>query len=213
MSFLIENLTFILLRLRLSKMKTLSKYVVLRKILHILTALFPIAYIFLPRLPMVVGLCVLGISFLLIDFLRLELKIVGAFFERYFGKLMWQKEKFTLTAATHYAVASFLAVYFFDKWIAIAVLLFLAFGDTAAHIIGVRWGKNRLDIEKTIEGSLACLLICLFVSLLLPQPSILVLAVGALVASLVEFFPFGIDDNFTLPLISGAAMEIMIKIL
>jgi dolichol kinase len=194
-------------------MKILTKYVILRKILHLLTALVPVAYIFLPRFPMVVGLCVLCILLLLIDFLRLEVKIVGSFFERYFGKLMWQKEKFTLTAATHYTVASFLAVYFFDKWIAIAVLLFLALGDTAAHIIGVRWGKNRLDTEKTIEGSLACLLICLFISLLLPQPSLLVLAVGALVASLVEFFPFGIDDNFTLPLISGAAMEIMVKML
>lgn len=194
-------------------MKTLTKYVMIRKILHILTALVPVSYIFLPRFPMVVSLFVIGILFLLTDFIRLEVKIVGSFFERYLGNLMWQKEKYTLTAATHYTVASFLVVYFFDKWIAIAVLLFLAFGDTAAHIIGVRWGKNRLDTEKTIEGSLACFLICLLISLLLPQPSLFVLAVGALVASLVEFFPFGIDDNFTLPLISGAAMEIIVKMI
>ena len=194
-------------------MKSLTKYVIIRKILHILTAIVPVAYIFLPRFPMVVSLCFIGILLLSIDFLRLEVKTVGSIFERYFGKLMWEKEKYTLTAATHYAVASFLAVYFFDKWIAIAVLLFLALGDTAAHIIGVRWGKNRLDTEKTIEGSIACLLLCLFISLLLPEPSFLVLAVGSLVASLVEFFPFGIDDNFTLPLISGAAMEIMVKMI
>jgi len=194
-------------------MKTLNKYVMIRKLLHVSTIVVPISYLFLPRFPMVIGLCVLGILFLLIDFLRLEIKIIGSCFDHFFGKLIWPREKNTLTAATHYVVAAFLSVYFFDKWIAIAVLLFLALGDTAAHIIGVRWGKNRLDTEKTIEGSLACLIICLCVSFLLPQPSLIVLVVGSLVASLVEFFPFGIDDNFTLPLISGAAMEIMVKML
>jgi len=194
-------------------MKTLNKYIMIRKLLHVSTIVVPISYLFLPRFPMVIGLCVLGILFLFIDFLRLEIKIIGSRFDHFFGKLIWPKEKNTLTAATHYVVAAFLSVYFFDKWIAIAVLLFLSLGDTAAHIIGVRWGKNRLDTEKTIEGSLACLIICLCVSFLLPQPSFIVLVVGALVASLVEFFPFGIDDNFTLPLISGAAMEIMVKML
>jgi len=194
-------------------MKTLNKYIMIRKLLHVSTIVVPISYLFLPRFPMVIGLCVLGILFLFIDFLRLEIQTIGSCFDHFFGKLIWPKEKNTLTAATHYVVAAFLSVYFFDKWIAIAVLLFLSLGDTAAHIIGVRWGKNRLDTEKTIEGSLACLIICLCVSFLLPQPSLIVLVVGSLVASLVEFFPFGIDDNFTLPLISGAAMEIMVKML
>jgi dolichol kinase len=162
---------------------------------------------------MVISLCFLGIFSLFVDFLRLEVKPLGKFFNRLFGKLLWKKEKETLTAATHYAVAAFLSVYFFDKWIAIAVLLFLSLGDTAAHIIGVRWGKRRIDSEKTVEGSLACMVICLSVSALLPQPDLIVLFVGSIIASLVEFFPFGIDDNFALPLISGAAMEIMVKLL
>jgi dolichol kinase len=194
-------------------MRALTRYVIIRKLLHLLTALIPIVYIFMPRFTMVIILIILGVLALLIDFARLEVKSFGKFFNSYFGKLLWKKEKETLTAATHYVAAAFLSVYFFDKWIAIAVLLFLSFGDTAAHIIGVKWGKIRLDTEKTVEGSLACLVICLSISSLLPQPELLVLFVGSVVASLVEFFPFGIDDNFTLPLISGAAMEIIVKML
>ncbi len=195
-------------------MKTLSRYVIIRKLLHLSTALIPIGYVFVPRLQMVISLFFLAFFSLVVDFLRLKIKPIGNFFNRYFGKLLWEREKNTLTAATHYAVASFLSVYFFDKWIAVAVLLFLAFGDTAAHVIGVRYGKIRVNSEtseKTIEGSLACMVICLCISSLLPQPGLLVLFAGSIVASLVEFFPFGIDDNFTLPLISGAAMEIMVK--
>ncbi len=183
--------------------------------MHLSTALVPVGYIFAPRITVVISLFFLAFFSLIVDFLRLEINSIGKIFDRYFGKLLWEKEKDTLTAATHYAVAAFLSVYFFDKWIAIAVLFFLAFGDTAAHVIGVKWGKNRIgskQSEKTIEGSFACLVICLCVSSLLPQPDLFVLFVGSVVASLVEFFPFGIDDNFTLPLISGAAMEIMVKL-
>ncbi len=194
-------------------MKSLNKYVIIRKLLHVTTAVIPICYIFLPRFPMVLALCILGILALTVDILRLEVLTIGKIFHRFFGKLLWKNETFTLTAATHYTIAAFLSVYFFEKWIAIAVLFFLSFGDTAAHIIGVRWGKSRLDIEKTIEGSLACLIICLCISFLLPKPSLIVLIAGSLVASLVEFFPFGLDDNFALPLISGTAMEILVKML
>jgi dolichol kinase len=196
-------------------MKPLSKYIIIRKLLHLSTALVPVGYIFAPRITVVVSLFSLAFFSLIVDFLRLEIEPIGKKFNRYLGKLLWEKEKDTITAATHYAVAAFLSVYFFDKWIAIAVLLFLAFGDTAAHVIGVKWGRKRIgskQSEKTIEGSFACMVICLSISSLLPQPGLFVLFVGSVVASLVEFFPFGIDDNFTLPLISGAAMEIIVKL-
>jgi dolichol kinase len=213
---MVKNLDFDVCNINLKSMKTLSRYVIIRKLLHLLTALVPIGYIFIPRFPMVISLCSLGFFSLLVDFLRLEVKLIGQQFNRLFGKLLWENEKETLTAATHYAISAFLSVYFFDKWIAIAVLLFLSFGDTAAHVIGVKYGKIRIGsekLEKTVEGSLACLVICLSISSLLPQPALLVLFVGSIIASLVEFFPFGIDDNFALPLISGAAMEIMVKLL
>lgn len=192
-------------------MKKLTKPVLIRKFLHLMTMVIPISYIFIDRFPMVLFLAFLGVLAVIIDFLRLEVKPIGRFFLRYFGSIMWEREKHALTGATTYALAAFLSVYFFDKWIAIAVLLFLAFGDTAAHIIGVRWGITYFDSEKTIEGSAACLIICLGISLLLPEPDIIVLIVGAVIASAVELFPLGVDDNITLPLISGVAMEILIK--
>lgn len=160
---------------------------------------------------MVLFLAVLGVSAVIIDFLRLEVKPFGRFFNRLLGKLLWEREKHSLTGATTYAVSAFLSVYFLDKWIAIAVLLFLSLGDTSAHIIGVRWGITHFNSEKTIEGSAACLVICLGISMLLPEPDIIVLIAGSVVASVVELFPLGIDDNLSLPLISGVAMEIFIK--
>lgn len=193
-------------------MAKVTRSILIRKIIHILTAIIPLIYIYSDRYFIVSSLAILGISVVLIDFARLEIEIISNFIEKVFGKLMWEREKNNLTGATHYAIAAFLSVYFFDKWIAIAVLLFLSFGDTAAHLIGVRWGRTRFDSEKTLEGSGACLVICLGISLLIPQPEITVLTVGAVVASVVELIPLDIDDNLTLPLISGVAMEILLKI-
>lgn len=176
-----------------------------------MTMVIPLGYIYVDRYPMVIFLAILGVSAVMIDFLRLEIKPIERFFFLHLGELFWEREKHNLTGATTYAVSAFLSVYFFDKWIAIAVLLFLSFGDTASHIIGVKWGITYFNSEKTIEGSAACFIICLGVSMLLPQPEILILVAGAVVASAVELFPLGVDDNLTLPLISGVAMEILTK--
>ncbi len=192
-------------------MKKLTKHILIRKFLHLMTMVIPITYIFVNRFQMVLFLASLGVLAVIIDFLRLEVKPIGRFFSRILGKILWEREKHTLTGATNYSIAAFLSVYFFDKWVAIAVLLFLALGDTAAYIIGVRWGITYFNSEKTIEGSAACLIICLGISLLLPRPDILILIVGAVIASAVELFPLGVDDNITLPLISGVAMEVLIK--
>jgi glycerol-3-phosphate acyltransferase PlsY len=176
-----------------------------------MTMVIPISYIFIDRFPMVLFLAALGVLAVIIDFLRIEVKPIGRFFSHILGKILWDREKHTFTGATTYALAAVLSVYFFDKWVAIAVLLFLAFGDTAAYIIGVKWGITYFDSEKTIEGSVACLIICLGISLLLPEPDIFILLVGAVIASAVELFPLGVDDNIALPLISGVAMEVLIK--
>ncbi len=193
-------------------MKKLTRSILIRKFLHILTAIIPISYIFLNRFSLVLSLGILGISAVIIDLLRLKVDSIGNFFSLHFGKLFWEREKHTLTGATHYVVSAFLSIYLFEKWIAIAVLLFLSLGDTAAHLIGVKWGRISFNSEKTIEGSVACLVICIGISILLPHPSIIVLISGSIVASLIEFLPLGIDDNLTLPLVAGVAMEILTKI-
>lgn len=62
-----------------------------------------------------------------------------------------------------------------------------------------------------IEGTLAyigCVLILgYFLYSFLDIPLIL-LVIGGIVAPATELFSFGIDDNFTVPIISGAAMTV-----
>ena len=71
----------------------------------------------------------------------------------------------------------------------------------------VNWNKR-----KSLEGSLACFLFCILVALLVPHLPLWVGAIGALVATLVEAAPLPINDNFSVPLVSGLVMHILIHI-
>ncbi len=188
-------------------MKKLSKGIKLRKFLHLLTALIPITYIYLSRKEILLLLFSLAMVSYLIDILRLEIRPFGNVFYRIFEKLLWEKEKRIFTGASTYLLSAFLSVFLFSKTIAITALLFLSVGDTVAYFVGTRIGKISLYGEKTLEGSLSCFIICIVISLFIHGLPIASLIFGAVGAALVELFPFGIDDNILLPLVSGLIMQ------
>jgi dolichol kinase len=88
-----------------------------------------------------------------------------------------------------------------------AALLCLAFGDAAAALAGQAWGRHHIfGSAKSIEGSLACLLVCLGVGLMVGLG--LMPAVGAaLAATLVELSPTTrfFNDNLWMPVAAAAA--------
>lgn len=116
------------------------------------------------------------------------------------------------TGASYILAAFCLTIALFSKPIAIAAMAFIIVGDTFAALIGRRFGYHRVG-NKSIEGSLACLLSTMAVALVIPDLNPKIGLIGAFIATIVEAAPFGIDDNVTVPLLSGLAMTIMIKIL
>lgn len=188
-------------------MKKLSKGIKLRKLLHLLTACLPLIYMHIERKEMLILLASLTCLSFLADILRLEIKPLGAVFYRFFEKLLWEKEKRIFTGASIYFLSASLSVFLFSKPIALAALFFLAVGDTTAYFVGTRFGRISIAGEKTLEGSLSCLILCIAISLFIHDLPFLVLLGGALAASIVELFPFGVDDNLVLPLVSGFVME------
>ena len=120
-----------------------------------------------------------------------------------------QEQKGGPTGATYFLIGSFLCVLFFDKTLAIVCLCFLTLGDLCAALIGKQWGRIKLFSRKSLEGSVACFVVCAAIALLMRlHPAVAI--TGALVATVVELLPIGVDDNITMPLISGFAMHLLI---
>ena len=101
------------------------------------------------------------------------------------------------------------SVALFSKPGAIAAISFIIVGDVAAALIGRKFGRTKIG-NKTLEGSLGCLAATFLVAVFTPGISLQVALLGALVATLVEAWPMGVDDNVSVPLLSGLAMTMFI---
>ena len=95
--------------------------------------------------------------------------------------------------------------------VAVAALAFIVVGDTLAALIGRKFGRHRFG-RKSLEGSVACLVGTLAVALVVPGLSLSVAMLGAFVATVAEAFSGPIDDNVSVPLLSGLAMFLLEKL-
>ena len=182
-----------------------------RKSIHLLGLVFPILYIFTTRHTAITTVGVLLAIALASELLKAFLPAFRDIFMRIFSPMLRsQEQKGGLTGATYYLIGSFLCILLFDKTLAIVCLCFLTLGDLCAALIGKQWGRIKLFSRKSLEGSLACFIVCAAVALLIGLHPIVAL-VGALVATLIELLPTGVDDNVTIPLISGLAMHLLIS--
>jgi len=153
----------------------------------------------------------IALLFILVDVVRFILRQANELFTVRIKNFLKQGESRRFSSMTMFLVAAFIIILVFKQDIAMAALTFLIFGDIFSKIFGLSFGRNRL-FDKTVEGSVAYLggvLICayiLYTSLHIP---LLMLVIGAIAATIAEFMPVGLDDNFTVGIISGAVMTVM----
>ncbi len=151
---------------------------------------------------------------LVIDISRLrQWRFWTSFARRIAGSLIRHHEQAgDFTGASYILISVCLTVALFTKPIAIAALSFIIVGDTFAAIIGRKYGRLRFYRSKTVEGSLACLGGTLVVAMLVPDIALPVTIAGAATATIIEAFPLGVDDNISVPLVSGLVMTLLSKL-
>ncbi|MDH5509879.1 MAG: hypothetical protein OEZ32_05925, partial [Nitrospinota bacterium] len=116
------------------------------------------------------------------------------------------RETAQVTSSSYILIASSLVILFLDREIACASLFFIALGDPAAALGGKFFGSIRFANGKSLEGTVAMFVVCLWVGLTITSSEDIAL-VGALAAALAELYAFGLDDNLAVPIFSGLAMS------
>ena len=148
--------------------------------------------------------------FLALDLSRLFSKKINIFFFKNIKDFYKSKEYRKFSSITMFLFSSFLTILLFDKAVAIMAFSFLIFGDFFSKFFGLHFGRTRI-FNKSLEGSLAHFNACLLSGYIflqfitLPFP---VYLTGALTASISEVLPLGIDDNFSVALLSASCMSI-----
>lgn len=149
----------------------------------------------------------IGIIGLIFEVLRLKNTSINKFFLKRAGRFLRETEKNKISGFIYYCFGVS-ACFFLFKWeIAIQSIFFLILADPIASIIGVMFGKNNLIFGKSLEGSLACFLVCFIISAVsgffyLKVPWLTFAFLGGLSGTISELLAI-LDDNLTIPLFSG----------
>jgi phytol kinase len=128
---------------------------------------------------------------------------------RKYGLMYWfqiRENRYEVHFALAYGTILLIGVFLGNLWIGLLPILFMSFGDSATGLVRAVTQKRHV---KSVEGSIAMFIVCSitgFVSL-----GIYGVIIGA-VATLVEKIP-RIDDNITVPLITGLLVYLQVLIL
>ncbi len=184
----------------------IAKHEIFRKIIHLSSILYPVAYYFYlsksQMLFLTLSVCILMIT---IEFLRSRLATFNSLFNQLLKHSLRPQEKNTMTGASYFVCGLLLTTLVFEKNITIAALSILVISDTCASIVGLTLGKYKLYGNKTLEGSAAFLFSATLISLSLNSTlhlSFISLVLASIGTSIIELFSklLKIDDNLLIPL-------------
>lgn len=179
-----------------------------RKAVHLAAILIPLGYYFIPEsIARKILITLTGVVFL-VDVIRLNQPRIRTFFFIFFGRLVRDHERYNLLGSTYLLMSSIICIYAFSKPVAVASLGFLILGDSTAALVGKSIGRVPI-FGKTLEGSLACLAVCILVGWVIPEITWVQAIAGALMATLIELLPVPLDDNLRIPLAAGFTMTLL----
>jgi dolichol kinase len=183
-----------------------------RKIYHMLGGMLtPTLYLFLERGLLLPLSAFFMVSVLGFEIVRLSFPAFQAWVRATIPIQFKENEERGLSGQAWMQVGYFLVILLFPRELAILSMCFIALGDPVAALVGKRFGRRRIPgTSKSVEGSLACLAVCLMVgvalgAIILGAPLVVIFA-GVVSATLFELFTFRVDDNFLIPVGSCLTM-------
>ena len=185
-----------------------------RSVLHVCTAACSIAIVLL--VPSTFAIAVIATLGLVVawglEITRRRSPEWNATLMRSLGAVAHPHEAHCVNSSTWYTTALFLLAITGSKPLCVAAVAVMGLGDPMAAVIGRRWGRTKLSHGRSLEGSLAFVVVgflAAFAALSLGFPG-LGLAAAAAVAgfsglggAVAEVACGRIDDNFAVPVAAG----------
>jgi dolichol kinase len=178
----------------------------------------PAIYFFVAKTSALKILIPLTVAFLIVDVARHYHTTTAKFFYRIFGFMLRKHERDNraknLNGATWFLMTATFCVAIFPKYVTVTSFAILVFSDTAAALIGRRFGRRRFR-GRSFEGSVAFVVAALFVIVLTPKieyhfGEYLICAFAATTGATAEVLSCDkIDDNISIPISIGVTMWLL----
>lgn len=150
------------------------------------------------------------------DFIRLRFPKANELAIKFMGPFMRESERNDYSGLPFYAMGCGLALLLFSPHIALLSILFLVFSDPISSYFGVKYGKEKILPGKSLQGTAAgfctCYLIALIYGICNAEISfslLLFALLAGLVGAISELFSVLVDDNLTIPVLSGLGLTFL----
>ncbi len=188
-----------------------------RKIWHMtgVFSLFMVWYLFEKSTSLFV-FSILWLAFVPADVMRLKNKEVNLLLTRLFKLIMRENEVDRLAGTTYLLTGVIILAIFFERHIVGLSLLFLAFADPIASFVGIKYGKDKLFNNKSLQGFIAAFVVCFLITAgflyfsNVPSYILLLAILGGVIGAVAELIPIAkLDDNLTMPLFSSIGLTLL----
>jgi dolichol kinase len=181
-----------------------------RKIFHNLSLVYLLMYWVLPP---VVTIWILGLVIVVetgVEFIRLRRPEINAWFLERFKGIHRESEILKPSGIFWTLLGCWSTMVFFtNKRLVLAALGFLVFGDTAAALVGKKWGRHywKRNPQKSKEGTLGFGLVSLAWSVFFLRWPVAVL--GSAAGAFIELERWPWNDNFWIPILSALVLSVL----
>lgn len=150
-----------------------------------------------------------------LEYSRSRFEWVNSITVRVLGPIMRDSELNEISGIPFYMASCLFSFLIFPHHVAVLSILYLAFGDPSSSFFGVLYGKNKIFPNKSLQGTVGGFAVCAIVTFVYvkwqgiqPELAILLSLLGGFAGSLAELLPLNVDDNFAIPVVSGALMAV-----
>lgn len=192
---------------------------ILRKLWHMGVGLIGVFFYTLSGISqekLAISLFVVAAVAIMIDILRINNQKIQKASLLVMGPFMRRSELRSITGLPFYALGVAISLTLFTEKIALLSVFFLIFSDPISSYVGIRYGKDKILPNKSLQGSFAGFAVCAIITFLYclieghtGNHIILFAFLAGIIGSFSEMMSFLIDDNLTIPVISGLGLTLL----
>lgn len=188
-----------------------------RKVWHMSMGLI-LVYALLTGVPKTILVNSLSVIFVLVagvEWLRLKNPNINERIVKASSLIIRTNEVNRFTGVPFYVGSCLIAISVFPHMVAALSILYLVFGDPIASFIGIISKKHSIPLTKgkSFQGTAACFGVCAIATWFYLRYAsfhgtdlMRLTLLGGFAGAISELLPFEIDDNFTIPMVSGLIM-------
>ena len=180
---------------------------VYRKLIHISSSFIGIMLWYMGKNTIIPYIIIIAIIFIIFDYSRKHIHFLKNIYESTFGFVTREHEYQTFSGATWVFLGTGISICIFNEKIALISILVMSLSDSAAALIGIKYGNTKL-FNKSLEGTVSFFIITYAIIFSFLSASAHFVLIASLCITLIELFStHHINDNILIPIATGVILS------